>query len=80
LYTAAYIKEIQSQWERAGFDVSQNAGAVATLFNVGFGASKPNANPKVAGAIIDVGGSRYVYGELAELFYESDELTSYFPR
>ncbi len=80
LYTALYIKEIQEQWKRAGFDISKNPGAVATLFNVGFQASNPNANPRAAGAIIETGGHSYSYGELGALFYNSDELTEIFPK
>lgn len=80
LYTAAYIKEIETQWERAGFDISDNPGAVATLFNVGFQASHPNAAPRTAGAAIETGGRVYSYGELAALFYNSSELLDIFPR
>jgi len=80
LYTAAYIKEIEEQWERAGFDISKNPGAVATLFNVGFHASQPNASPRTAGATIETGGRAYSYGELAALFYNSEELVEAFPK
>ena len=80
LYTALYIKEIQEQWKRAGFDISKNPEAVATLFNIGFQASNPNANPRAAGAAIETGGHTYVYGELGALFYNSSELTDVFPK
>lgn len=80
LYTALYIKEIESQWSRAGFDISKNPEAIATLFNVGFAASKPNAHPRAAGAAIETGGHSYVYGELGGLFYNSGELTDIFPK
>ncbi len=80
LYTAVYIKEIQEQWKRAGFDISDNPGAVATLFNIGFQASNPNANPRTAGAVIETGGHTYSYGELGALFYDSNELTDVFPK
>lgn len=80
LYTALYIKEIKEQWKRAGFDISDNPGAVATLFNVGFQASNPNAHPRTGGAVIETGGRQYAYGELGSLFYDSDELTDVFPK
>lgn len=80
LYTALYIKEIEEQWKRAGFDISKNPEAIATLFNVGFQASNPNANPRAAGAAIETGGHSYVYGELGGLFYNSNELTDVFPK
>jgi hypothetical protein len=80
LYTALFIKEIYAQWERAGFDLRKNPGAVVTLFNIGFGASHPNATPQLAGATIETGGTTYTYGELGQIFYDSDELTDLFPR
>lgn len=80
LYTALYIKEITNQWQKAGFDISKNPGVVATLFNIGFQASHPNAAPTVAGAAIEVGGKTYAFGELGALFYSSDELTDIFPK
>jgi hypothetical protein len=80
LYTALYIKEIEEQWKRAGFDISKNPEAIATLFNVGFQASNPNANPRAAGAVIETGGHSYSYGELGALFYNSGELTGVFPK
>lgn len=80
LYTAIFIKEIQSQWLRSGFNLSQNPGAIVTLFNIGFEKSHPNATPETAGAPITVGGTVYSFGELGEKFYLSDELSAEFPR
>jgi hypothetical protein len=80
LYTALYIKEIEEQWRRDGYDISQNPGAVVTLFNIGFQGSKPNPTPRAAGAVIATGGQSYTYGELGALFYNSQELTDIFPQ
>ena len=80
LYTAIYIKEIQAQWAKSGFDVSKQPEVPVTLFNIGFGASHPNATPKVAGSIITLGGKKYSFGELGTLFYNSDELTDSFAK
>ena len=80
LYTALYIKEIQSQWQRAGFGLANNPGAIITLFNIGFEKSHPNASPQTAGAPITVGGVLYTFGELGEKFYLSDEIVGEFPR
>lgn len=80
LYTALYIKEIESQWARAGYDISRNAGVVTTLFNIGFGNSKPNGAPQVGGAPIEVGGRVYAFGELGADFYNSNELIALFPK
>ena len=74
LYTAVFIKEILLQWERAGYDISNEADVVATIFNIGFGASKPNPSPRVAGTTITVGGIEYTFGKLAGLFYDSELL------
>jgi len=79
LYTAVYIREVESQWSTAGFDISHNAGAVVTLFNIGFQNSHPHANPMPGGAYITTGGQNYTYGELGQDFYSSSELTDLFP-
>ncbi len=74
LYTAIFIKEILAQWEKAGFDISNQPEIVATIFNLGFTNSKPKPDPQVGGATIEVGGADYSFGKLAGLFYYSDEL------
>lgn len=80
LYTALFIKEIQAHWKSAGFDITQNPGAIVTLFNIGFGKSNPHADPQTAGAPITVGGTTYTFGALGEHFYTSEELLAEFPR
>jgi hypothetical protein len=80
LYTALYMKEIEAQWSRAGFDIAQNPEAVVTLFNIGFAKSVPHADPAPGGAPITVGGRTYAFGELGAQFYRSDELSDVFPR
>jgi hypothetical protein len=80
LYTALYIKEIEAEWQNAGFPIADKPGVIATLFNIGFGNSKPNAAPQTGGAPITLGGTTYSFGELAALFYASDELGDVLPR
>jgi hypothetical protein len=80
LYTAVYLKEITAQWERAGYDIANRPDVLVTLFNLGFNASQPKANPQVAGAAIATGGQSYSFGYLGTLFYQSNELTDAFPR
>lgn len=80
LYTAAFIKEIEAHWARSGYNVSNRPDVSVTLFNIGFGMSKPNANPRVAGSVITLGGRDYSFGELGTLFYKSDELLDILPR
>ncbi|HXK37960.1 MAG TPA: hypothetical protein VJ579_02750 [Candidatus Paceibacterota bacterium] len=79
LYTALFVKEIATQWKNAGFDISNNPGAIVTLFNIGFKKSRPNANPQLGGAEIITGGKTYTYGELGSLFFSSAELRKEFP-
>ena len=80
LYTALYLKEIEMQWKRAGYDVENRPDVLVTLFNLGFGASVPKTNPQVAGAPITIGGQRYSFGDLGATFYHSDELLAEFPK
>lgn len=79
LYTAIYIKEIQMQWERAGFSITNKPEIVGTLFNIGFAKSVPKADPQVAGAPISVGGKSYTFGDLGGKFFNSLELRTVFP-
>ena len=74
LYTALFIKEILMQWERAGYDISNQPAVVATIFNLGFTNSQPKPNPVVAGTVVKLGGTNYSFGTLGGLFYESEQL------
>ncbi len=78
LYTAVYLKEIESQWLRAGYDISDRPDVLVTLFNLGFEASVPKINPQVSGSVIEVGGQKYTFGMLGSLFYKSSELREVF--
>jgi hypothetical protein len=77
LYTALYIKEVEAQWQKAGFDISQNPNVVTTLFNIGFQGSHPNATPSAGGSPITTGGTIYSYGQLGANFYTSNELPAF---
>jgi hypothetical protein len=80
LYTGIFLSQIMTQWEKAGFDISNRPEILSTLFNIGFQHSHPNDDPKVGGAEITVGTDTYSFGELAYSFYSSDELLQEFPR
>ena len=80
LYAAIFLKEVEKQWELAGFDISGKPEILATLYNIGFAHSLPNANPQVGGAEIDIANAKYSFGELAYQFYYSNELTDIYPR
>lgn len=79
LYGALYLKQFETQWEKAGYDIKFRPEIMGTLFNVGFPQSKPNPNPKVGGSSISVDGTKYTFGSLAYEFYYSGELTDAFP-
>lgn len=78
-YAGLYVAQIKKQWENAGFPISNRPEILATLWNLGFEKSKPNANPKSGGAPIDIDGTTYSFGALAGAFYSSDELVEIFP-
>ena len=79
LYTALFIKEIESQWKSAGYPIDTDPEAIVTLFNIGFDKSHPNPTPAAGGAEITTGNTTYVYGDLGGDFYHSDELSDIFP-
>ena len=79
LYGAVYMKEMMTQWAKAGYDIQYRPEIVGTLFNVGFPQSKPNPDPKVGGSKIQVGDGAYSFGSLAYEFYYSGELVDEFP-
>lgn len=79
LYTAIFLREVQAQWRRAGFDISDRPGVNATLFNIGFGDSHPKAEPRLGGTMVTLGGAKFSFGEIAQRFFESDELVEQVP-
>ena len=80
LYAAILLKQLKKQWSLAGYDISDKPEILATLYNIGFAHSLPNASPKVGGADITIANNTYSFGKLAYEFYYSDELTDIFPR
>lgn len=80
LYAAIFLKQLEKQWFDAGFDISNRPEILATLYNIGFTHSLPNANPQVGGAEIEIARQKYSFGKLAYEFYYSDELTDIFAR
>jgi hypothetical protein len=80
LYAALYMKEVETQWQNAGFPIANRPEIVSTLYNIGFAHSTPNANPQVGGAAIVINGVTYSFGGLAQQFYNSNLLTDVFPK
>lgn len=79
LYAALNIKQINKQWERAGYPIHNRPEILATLFNVGFTVSSPKPNPVVGGSRIIIREKTYTFGAIAYEFYYSGELFDLFP-
>jgi hypothetical protein len=80
LYVGLYMRQIEAQWEKAGYPITSRPEILATLYNLGFPRSIPKANPEVGGAPITIGGKTYVFGDIAYEFYYSDELADVFQK
>jgi len=80
LYVGLYLKQIETQWERAGFPIDDRPDILSTLFNIGFKYSVPKADPQVGGAAITLSNGTRSFGGLAKEFYDSELLTDIFPR
>lgn len=79
-YAALYILQIESQWKKAGFPIDKKPEVIATLWNLGFEKSKPHKDPTSGGAVLDINDTKYSFGEIARLFYYSDEMIEIFPQ
>jgi hypothetical protein len=80
LYAGLYMKEIETEWQKAGYSIGDRPEIVSTLYNIGFDNSKPNPSPAMGGAQIQIGPQAYSFGGLAGEFYYSNLLTDIFPR
>ncbi len=80
LYAGLYFKEIETQWQHAGFPITNRPDILSTLYNIGFERSIPNASPQVGGAAIAINGVTYSFGGLANQFYTSNLLINLFPQ
>ncbi len=78
LYGAIYIKQLEQQWKKAGFPITDKPDIIATLYNIGFDNSKPHSNPLSGGSEIELSEIKYSFGSLAQSFYDSDELINEF--
>jgi hypothetical protein len=80
LYAGLLLHQLQAQWQKAGFPITDRPDILATLYDLGFEKSTPHANPLSGGAEIEIGETSYSFGMLAKKFYESGELVEEFPR
>jgi hypothetical protein len=79
LYAGLYMKEIITQWQKAGYDISERPEILSTLYNLGFYYSVPKANPEVGGTVININNVDYTFGDIGYEFYYSGELSDIFP-
>ena len=80
LYAALFEKEIISQWQKSGYDISNRPEILATIYNIGFAHSTPNSNPQTGGAELNIDGKIISFGKVAYDFYYSGELLDEFPQ
>lgn len=79
LYSAIYIKQIKTQWEKAGFPIDNRPEILASLFNLGYQKSVPKKNPSVGGSNFKIREQEYTFGSVAYEFYYSGEMSDIFP-
>lgn len=79
LYAALYVRQINAQWERAGFPISYRPEILASLFNLGYQKSKPKKNPEAGGSNFKINDTEHTFGSVAFDFFYSGELAEEFP-
>lgn len=79
LYGALFIKEVQAQWAKAGFAITNRPEILATVYNLGFEHSEPKSNPKIGGSNLNINGLEYTFGGLGAEFYYSGQMQDIFP-
>jgi len=79
IYTGCIVHQTMLQWERAGYSIADRPDILCTLFNLGFNASKPSAQPRCGGSRISVNGITYTFGVIGNDFFYSGELSKEFP-
>jgi hypothetical protein len=79
LYIGLFMKQIQTQWQKAGYDIDTRPEILATLYNLGFYYSTPKPDPEAGGTMIEINGASYTFGDIAYEFYYSGELSDIFP-
>jgi len=78
LYGSLYLKELETQWEKAGTPIDKRPEILLTLYNLGFDRSKPKADPQVGGSDLDILGTKYTFGGLGYEFYYSGKMSDVF--
>lgn len=79
LYAAIFVKQIKTQWEKAGFPIDDRPEILASIYNLGYQKSKPKKNPGVGGSVFKVNDIEYTFGAVSFEFYYSGEMANLFP-
>jgi hypothetical protein len=79
LYVGLFMRQIQTQWAKAGYDIGTRPEVFGTLYNLGFYYSIPKDNPQSGGSTIIIDDVSYTFGDLTYEFYYSGELSDMFP-
>ncbi len=78
LYVGLFMRQVTAQWRASGFEIANQPGILATLYNLGFNRSVPKAAAAPGGAPVTINGQTYSFGQLGEQFYYSGELIQEF--
>ena len=79
LYAGIFIRQIATQWQKAGYPIDDRPEILASIFNLGYNKSKPKKNPAVGGSNFMIRDKEYTFGGVAYDFYYSGELLEAFP-
>ena len=79
LYAGIFIRQIATQWQKAGYPIDDRPEILASIFNLGYNKSKPKKYPSVGGSNFMIRDKEYTFGGVAYDFYYSGELLEEFP-
>jgi hypothetical protein len=79
LYAGIFIRQIATQWKKAGYSIDERPEILATIFNLGYRKSIPKKYPAVGGSNFMIRDKEYTFGGVAYDFYYSGELLDEFP-
>jgi len=79
LYAGIFIRQIATQWQKAGYPIDDRPEILASIFNLGYNKSKPKKYPSVGGSNFMIRDQEYTFGGVAYDFYYSGELLEEFP-
>ena len=79
LYAGIFIRQIATQWQKAGHPIDDRPEILASIFNLGYNKSKPKKYPSVGGSNFMIRDKEYTFGGVAYDFYYSGELLEEFP-